>query len=98
MQEKIILESLNTNSVDVKIQNSIFHEGMEYDIYRYIDVGVLVQGEMDESGKIRRYIEEIGVFQENYEGKNQVAMVAKKGRLNRDKIPCDLKDRLEMEA
>ncbi len=32
MQEKIILESLNTNSVDVKIQNSIFHEGMEYDI------------------------------------------------------------------
>ena len=53
---------------------------------------------MDESGKIRRYIEEIGVFQENYEGKNQVAMVAKKGRLNRDKIPCDLKDRLEMEA
>lgn len=73
-------------------------EGMEYDIYRYIDVGVLVQGEMDESGKIRRYIEEIGVFQENYEGKNQVAMVAKKGRLNRDKIPSDLKDRLEMEA
>lgn len=53
---------------------------------------------MDESGKIRRYIEEIGVFQENYEGKNQVAMVAKKGRLNRDKIPRDLKDRLEMEA
>ncbi len=66
-------------------------ERIENDTYRFIDIGILVKSSQDESGKIRRTIEQIGVFdrygKEWRETVNQVTMLVEDGKIIKRELP-----------
>lgn len=75
---------------------------IENDTYRYIDIGILVKSVTDTEGKVRRYIDQIGIF--NRYGKdwkqtiNEICMLVEEGNMVTDEIPDNMKRRMKEEG
>ncbi len=72
---------------------------IENDTYRFLDIGILVKSTVDEEGKIRRFIDQVGIF-DRY-GKdwsqtiNEIVMVAEEGKIVCRKLPVNVKRKFE---
>jgi pilus assembly protein CpaF len=69
-------------------------ERIENDVYRYLDVGILVKNVVDTEGHMRRYIDQIAVF-DRYgkdwrETINQIVMILEDGKIVNRKLPGNL--------
>lgn len=67
---------------------------IENDTYRFIDIGILVKSFQDPEGRIRRRIEQIGIFdrygREWKESINEIVMVVEDGRIVSRKFPINV--------
>lgn len=67
---------------------------IENDTYRFVDVGVLIQSHMEESGEIRRCIEQVGILNrrgiEWKETINEIVMLVEDGKTVSRKLPGNL--------
>ena len=67
---------------------------IENDTYRYLDVGILVKSKRDEDGCIRRFIDQIGIFErvgKNWqETVNQIVMLVEDGKIINHHLPQSL--------
>lgn len=72
---------------------------IENDTYRFLDIGILVKSAVDEKGKIRRYINQIGVFdrygKEWKETINEIVMVVEEGKVVCRDLPVNIKRKFE---
>ena len=70
---------------------------IENDTYRFIDIGILVKSFQDDQGRIRRRIEQIGVFdrygREWKESINEIAMIVEDGKIVSRKFPVNIERR-----
>ncbi len=67
---------------------------IENDTYRFIDIGILVKSFQDSEGRIRRRIEQIGIFdrygREWKESINEIVMVVEDGKIVSRKFPVNV--------
>ena len=67
---------------------------IENDTYRFIDIGILVKSFQDPEGRIRRRIEQIGIFdrygREWKESINEIVMVVEDGKIVSRKFPVNV--------
>lgn len=67
---------------------------IENDTYRFIDIGILVKSSVGEDGKIRRFIDQIGIF-DRYgkdwnETVNEIVMVVEEGKIVNRNVPINV--------
>ena len=67
---------------------------MENRIYRYVNVGVLIQRRDREDGTIRRYIDQL-CFYSREEQENKIYMIVKDGELISKELPPEIEKRLK---
>lgn len=72
---------------------------IENDTYRFLDIGILVKSTVDEAGRIRRFIDQIGIF-DRYgkdwnETINEIVMVVEEGKIVCRKLPVNVKRKFE---
>ena len=72
---------------------------IENDTYRFIDIGILVKSSVDESGRIQRRVDQIGVFDrygiEWKETVNEITMVVEDGKIVSRKLPVNIARRFK---
>lgn len=71
-------------------------ERVRASLHSYVNMSVLLKLKASSDGKIRRYIDQICFFsRDDIFDKNNVALVVDKGILDKDKIPVDVRKRIE---
>lgn len=66
-------------------------------IYSYVNVSVLVKLKTDEGGNIYRYIDQVCFFYRKND-RNSAILVVEQGVLHKERIPVEVKDRIEKEV
>ena len=67
---------------------------MENRIYGFVNVGILVRRVELPDGEIRRYIDQL-CFYTREQNENRIYLLKKDGRMISDKLPPDIKKRLQ---
>ncbi len=84
------LHTDDVRKVPDRIQNmakdNLTAQRMENDVYSFVDMGILLRQRMDESGVIRRYMDQV-CFYSREEGKNRIDMVMEDGQIVSRNIP-----------
>lgn len=72
---------------------------IENDIYRFIDIGILVKSSVGEDGKIRRFIDQIGIFdrygREWNETVNEIVMAVEEGKVVNRHFPANVERKFQ---
>lgn len=70
---------------------------MENDIYSFVDIGILLNKKTDPVGAIRRYIDQICIFdRDERKGINNIVMVVQDGKLISREIPENIWKKLHL--
>lgn len=67
---------------------------MENDIYTFIDVGVLLRKTTDSEGRIRRYIDQVCLYDRN--SVNEIVMIAEEGVLVESSLPNNILNKFKL--
>lgn len=86
------LHTDDVRKVPDRIQNmmkdSFSADRMENDIYSFVDLGILLNKKTDQMGAIRRYIDQICIFdRDEQKGINNIVMVVQDGKIISREIP-----------
>jgi len=80
---------------------NMLHDGVNAErvrasLHSYVNMSVLLKLKASPDGKIRRYIDQICFFsRDDITDKNKAVLVADKGVLYKDKIPAEVRERIE---
>lgn len=70
---------------------------VENDIYSFVDIGVLIQSRIEESGKIRRFISQVALYSVDDETQeNSTIILYEDGKFVTEEIPSDIKRKFKM--
>lgn len=74
------------------MKDSISAQRIENDIYSFVDIGVLVKKSLNEDGILRRYIDQICIYDRDQSKKsNQMVLIADDGEVINKELPRNLK-------
>ena len=71
---------------------------VENDIFSFIDIGVLIQSNIQEDGKIKRFISQVALYStDDITGEHQTIILYEDGRFITEKLPSDIYRKFKME-
>lgn len=72
---------------------------VENDIYSFIDIGVLIQSKISESGKIKRFISQVALYSVNdITGEHKTIILYENNKFLVDRLPSDIYRKFQMEG
>ena len=70
---------------------------VESDIFSFVDIGILIQSRISESGKIQRFISQVALYSVNEKtNANEIIVLYEDGNFITEEIPVDIKRKFKM--